>query len=270
MPVTTFRSAPAQASESPPLTSSARDSRLANDLSSNHYEGGIYWREAIGPFRAWARGTFGTISFDSKREVRATTPLRHLRRTANGQWKGRDRLGDGRARPTSSQAGRFSVRPTLARILQAERGRLFGDRRRRRVRLTIRDRSSNESAANAMLALGYDFDRPEPDLRAGSGWSEGRKRREILGGSVATRSRRSGTARPSRSNLSSAKSGWRGGLRLLRGSSVAASAAKVKCEGGRRAGCRSARGLSDAGHVTLERYGAEPRPPVVRRTDGTT
>lgn len=207
-----------------------RDSRLANDLSSNHYEGGIYWREAIGPFRAWARGTFGTISFDSKREFGATTSLGTFARTANGQWKGRIYSATG-GLAYELQAGRFSVRPNVSLEYYklnedgySETGGGDG------FDLTIRDRSSNESAANAMLALGYDFDRPEPDSE---GWFrvelEG-GRRQILGGSVGDTVASFGNGSPFTLEPEQRESGWRGGLRLLGGSSVVNFGGEVNAE----------------------------------------
>ena len=64
----------------------------------------------------------------------ATTPLGTFDRTAKGQWKGRIYSATG-GLAYELQAGRFSVRPNVShRILQAQRGRLSRDRRRRRVR----------------------------------------------------------------------------------------------------------------------------------------
>src|SRR4029079_3209536 len=50
-----------------------KDGKGANELISNHYEGGVYWRASAGPFNAWARGTAATIDFDSTRHFSGTT-----------------------------------------------------------------------------------------------------------------------------------------------------------------------------------------------------
>src|SRR5205085_1444486 len=155
----------------------------ANELISNHYDGGVYWRTSAGPFNAWARATIGTIDFDSNRNFSASASDETITRTANGKWKGRLYSASG-GLSYEARVGRISIRPNasieyykLNEKGYSETGGGDG------LDLTVESRKGTESAANAMLSLGYDLMGLEPD----STWLrvelEG-GRREILSGSL--------------------------------------------------------------------------------------
>jgi Autotransporter beta-domain len=207
-----------------------KDGHRSNELTSNHYEGGIYWRGAFGNFRAFARATAGTINFDSTRTFNGlilgdTT----VTRRADGSWKGTIYSGTA-GLSYELRTGRLSFRPnaTLEYYKLNERGYVEtggGDA----FDLTVRSRSSKEAAANAMLTVGYDFMSLEPD----AGWLrlelEG-GRREILSGRVGNTVASFGDGTPFTLTPEDRTSGFRGGLRLLGGGSSLSFVAEVNAE----------------------------------------
>jgi hypothetical protein len=196
-----------------------KDHHNGAELVSNHYEAGVYWRGGFGPFHAWARGTAGTISFNGTRNFSGLDGLATITRSADGRWKGR--LYSGSAGVSyEAHAGRLSIRPnaSIEYYKLHEKGYTEtggGDA----YDLTVRARNSNESAANAMLALGYDFMRSDDQ---DSGWLrvelEG-GRRQILSGSVGDTVASFGSGTSFTLTAEDRTSGWRGGLRLLGGGS---------------------------------------------------
>jgi hypothetical protein len=196
-----------------------KDHHNGAELVSNHYEAGLYWRGGFGPFHAWARGTAGTISFNGTRNFSGLDGLATITRSADGRWKGR--LYSGSAGVSyEAHAGRLSIRPnaSIEYYKLHEKGYTEtggGDA----YDLTVRARNSNESAANAMLAFGYDFMRSDDQ---DSGWLrvelEG-GRRQILSGSVGDTVASFGSGTPFTLTAEDRTSGWRGGLRLLGGGS---------------------------------------------------
>jgi hypothetical protein len=196
-----------------------KDHHNGAELVSNHYEAGVYWRGGFGPFHAWARGTAGTIKFNGTRNFSGLDGLATITRSADGRWKGR--LYSGSAGVSyEAHAGRLSIRPnaSIEYYKLHENGYTEtggGDA----YDLTVRSRNSNESAANAMLALGYDFMRSDDQ---DSGWMrvelEG-GRRQILSGSVGDTVASFGSGTPFTLTAEDRTSGWRGGLRLLGGGS---------------------------------------------------
>jgi hypothetical protein len=196
-----------------------KDHHNGAELVSNHYEAGVYWRGGFGPFHAWARGTAGTISFNGTRNFSGLDGLATITRLADGRWKGR--LYSGSAGVSyEAHAGRLSIRPnaSIEYYKLHEKGYTEtggGDA----YDLTVRARNSNESAANAMLALGYDFMRSDDQ---DSGWLrvelEG-GRRQILSGSVGDTVASFGSGTSFTLTAEDRTSGWRGGLRLLGGGS---------------------------------------------------
>ena len=73
-----------------------KDGKDANELISNHYEGGVYWRASAGPFNAWARGTAGPIDFDSTRNFSAASTRRPGHPLRRRQVEGAALFGDRR------------------------------------------------------------------------------------------------------------------------------------------------------------------------------
>jgi hypothetical protein len=194
-----------------------RDKHLGNELMSNHYEGGVYWRGGVGPLRAWARATAGAIDFDGKRHLTATLAGDTISRSAEGKWKGRLYSGSGGV-SYEAHTGRLSIRPNASienykldedGFTETGGGDAFD--------LTVRSRKSNETAANALLTLGYDFlGSRDPDSIWGRIELEG-GRREILSGSLGKTVASFGDGTPFTLTAEERTSGWRGGIRAIGG-----------------------------------------------------
>jgi hypothetical protein len=207
-----------------------KDHHDGADLGSNHYEGGVYWRGGAGPLRAWARGTAATINFDSKRNFNGLAGSAVVTRSADGQWTGRLYSASGGI-SYEAHFNRLSVRPSasIEYYKLTERGYTEtggGDA----YDLTVRSRKSDEAAANALLALGYDLIRRADE---DSSWMrlelEG-GRREIISGSLGNTVASFGTGNPFTLTADQRKSGWRGGLRALGGGSSVTYFAEANAE----------------------------------------
>jgi hypothetical protein len=193
-----------------------KDDKGRNELVSNHYEGGVYWRGGFGPLRAWARATAGRIKFDGTRNFTGAATGGTVTRSAEGKWNGT--LYSGTAGLSyEARRGLLSIRPnaTIEYYKLSEKGytETGGGEA---FDLTVRKRSSNETAANAMLAVGYDLAGLDPE----STWIrvelEG-GRREILSGKLGTTVASFGDGDPFTLTPEERTSGWRGGLRVLAG-----------------------------------------------------
>jgi hypothetical protein len=206
-----------------------KDSHLNNELISNHYEGGVYWRGSVGPVRAWARATAGTIDFDSTRTLNAALGTAVVTRAADAKWKGRVYSGSGGI-AYEARLGRVSIRPNasveyykLSEDGYSETG--GGDA----FDLVVRSRKSDETAANALLTIGYDFLGTQSD----DGWvrleAEG-GRRQILSGSLGDTTASFGGGNPFTLTADERTSGWRGGLRVIGGGSGVTFGAEANAE----------------------------------------
>jgi hypothetical protein len=206
-----------------------KDSRLNNELISNHYEGGVYWRGSVGPLRAWARATAGTIDFDSTRTLNAALGTAVVTRAADAKWKGRVYSGSGGI-AYEARSGRMTIRPNasveyykLTEDGYSETG--GGDA----FDLVVRSRKSDETAANALLTVGYDFLGTQGD----DGWlrleAEG-GRRELLSGSLGDTVASFDNGNPFTLTSDDRTSGWRGGLRVIGGGSGVTFGAEANAE----------------------------------------
>jgi hypothetical protein len=206
-----------------------KDGKGSNELVSNHYEGGVYWRGGVGPLRAWARATAGRIKFDSTRNFTAAAAGGTVSRAADGKWNGT--LYSGTAGLSyEAHMGRLSIRPNASveyyKLTENGYTETGGGEA---LDLTVRSRSSDETAANAMLTAGYDLLKVDPE----STWLrvelEG-GRREILSGKLGKTVASFGDADPFTLTPEDRTSGWRGGLRVLAGSSVVNFVAEANAE----------------------------------------
>ena len=197
------------------------DGNHGNELLSDHYDGGVYVRGGIGALRGWARATVGTIDFDSTRNFTAPVGSATVTRAADGKWTGRIYSG--------SAGLSYDLRPhaSVEYYKLTEKGYTEtggGDA----LDLTVRKRSSNETAANALLAIGYDFASQENgnllrlELEGG--------RREILSGSLGATTASFGDGDPFTLDPEQRTSGWRGGLRFLAGGAPFAVSAEASAE----------------------------------------
>jgi hypothetical protein len=206
-----------------------KDGKDANELISNHYEGGLYWRKSVGPFNAWARGTVGTIDFSSTRNFTGSTTLGNFTRSADAKWKGTLYAATG-GLSYEARMGRLTIRPN-ARVEYYklnEKGYTEtggGDG----FDLTVLGRKSSESAASGMLTFGYDLMGLEPDstwmrVEAEVGY------RAILGGSIGHTSASFKDGDPFTLYPEKRKSGLNGAARLLAGGQTMSVVGEVDAE----------------------------------------
>jgi hypothetical protein len=209
---------------------SGRDTKGANDLVGDHYDAGIYWRAAAGPFRAFARGSAGIVNFGGTRNFTGVVNGVTVNRSARGDWDGNVYSAIGGV-SYELRSGRLSVRPSASidYIRLTEKGYTeTGDSDA--MNLTVADRTSSETGANLLLALGYDLvGAPQGD----SSWL----RLELQGG---RRERLSGSLGDTVANFKDGDaftlaaeertSGWRGALRLSGGGSAMGVSAEVGAE----------------------------------------
>ena len=196
---------------------SGRDSRRENELISNQYEAGLYWRGQWGGLSAFARGTAATINFDSRRTFNGVAEGEIVTREAEGDWKGR--LYSASAGVSYDvKMGRFSIRPSILlehyklteKAYQESGGGTAFD-------LEVEKRDSDESAANALVALGYE-------LFGGSDVNSSWMRveleggyRSILSGSLGTTRARFEGGDTFTLTPEDRDSGWLAGLRVMGG-----------------------------------------------------
>jgi outer membrane autotransporter protein len=197
-----------------------RDTHLGNELMSNHYEGGVYWRGGFGPLRAWARATAGIVNFDSKRNFGATLSGDAIARSADGSWRGRLYSGSGGI-SYEAHAGRLSIRPNASiEYYKLDEDGYTETGGGAAVDLTVRSRKSDETAANAMLTLGYDvLGSRDEDSTWGRLELEG-GRRTILSGTLGDTVASFGNGTPFTLSAEDRTSGWRGGIRAIGGGST--------------------------------------------------
>jgi hypothetical protein len=223
-----------------------KDGKNANQLTSTHYDGGVYWRGGKGPLQAWARATAGSIDFGNTRNFTGTTTTGTITRMATAKWNGRLYSASGGV-SYEARMGRISIRPnasveyyklTEKGYTETGGGAAFD--------LTVRDRASNETAANAMLSVGYDV----LGVDADSSWMrvelEG-GRREILSGALGSTVASFGDSDPFTLTPEQRESGWRGAVRLVGGGpavNIGAEASAEQLQGKTSLGGRLAVGMA--------------------------
>lgn len=206
-----------------------RDSHLNNDLSSNHYEGGLYWRGGFGPLRAYARGTVGTIDFKSTRNFSGLVNGLTVTRSAVGNWKARTYAASA-GLSYETRIGPLSLRPNVAYnwfkmnekgYSETGGGPAFD--------LTVLGRNSQEASVEGGIALGYNILGGRP----GEMWL----RVELEGGRRAILTTKIAETVASFANSSQFSlvpekrtSGWRGAFRVLGGGELASVAAEANAE----------------------------------------
>ena len=206
-----------------------KDGGGSRDLMSSQYEGGIYWRGGTGPLRAFARAAAGMVDFDGSRTFSTGSGSSLVTRTAEGDWSGRVYSAVAGA-SYDARFGRFSLRPsaTVEHYKLTEKGytETGGGAA---YDLTVRRRSSDETAAVGMLAIGYDLMSLEPnepwlrvELEGG--------RREILSGKLGATTASFAGGQPFTLTPDERTSGWRAGLRVTGGGPSLGLAAEVNGE----------------------------------------
>jgi uncharacterized protein with beta-barrel porin domain len=195
---------------------SGRDPHGRNSLTSNQYEAGLYWRGQWGGFTGFARATAGLLDFENTRRFSGTIDGNLIERETDGEWKG-NVYSASAGIAYDARFGRFSLRPSAIiehyKLTEKSYDEKGGGTA---FDLQVEKRSSDETAASASLAAGYDIwsgenDRPWMRVELEGG------RRQILSGSLGkTRARFEGgetfTLTPEQRT-----SGWLAGLRLMGG-----------------------------------------------------
>ena len=207
----------------------SKDSKHDNELMSNQYEGGLYWRASFGRLHAFARGTAAHISFDGTRVFTGTADGSTVTRTAEGRWNGRLFSASG-GLSYELRSGRFTARPiALVEYYRLKEKGYAESGGGPAFDLTVDGRTSDEAAASASLALGYDFIGREPDAGFLRLELEG-GRRQILSGALGKTVARFEGGQPFTLTAEERTDGWRGGVRLAGGGRGFAIAGEVNAE----------------------------------------
>jgi uncharacterized protein with beta-barrel porin domain len=195
-----------------------RDTKGDNEILSHQYEAGLYWRGQWGGLTTFARGTAAHIKFDSTRRFSGLADGVTIEREADGDWKG-SLFSASAGASYDFRMGRFSVRPSatieyykLTEKAYDETG--GGDA----FDLHVDKRNSDETAANGLVALGYELF--GTDLAGNGKWMrvevEGGYR-GILSGSLGKTSANFEGGETFTLTPEERDSGWLAGLRLLGG-----------------------------------------------------
>ena len=208
---------------------SGKDSKHDNELMSSQYEGGLYWRASFGHLHAFARGTAATINFDGTRVFNGAAGGSAVTRSADGKWNGKLYSASG-GLSYEIRSGRFTARPNaLVEYYRLKEKGYSESGGGTAFDLIVDGRTSDEAAASASLALGYDFMGHDPD----SDWLrleiEG-GRRQILSGSLGNTVAHFEGGQPFTLTPEQRTDGWRGGLRLAGGGTGITIAGEVNAE----------------------------------------
>lgn len=195
---------------------SGKDEKGDNELISDLYEAGAYWRGKFGRLQAFARGTIGRASFDGSRFFSGTVDGETVTRQADGEWNG-TLFSASAGASYELRTGRLSIRPSAVveyyRLKEKGYTETGGGEA---FDLTVDSRTSNETAATGLLTLGYDLLSLDP----AEGWMrvevEG-GRRQILSGSLGDTTARFEGGDPFTLTPEERTSGWHAGLRLVGG-----------------------------------------------------
>lgn len=193
-----------------------KDSKQDDDLVTNQYEAAVYWRAGFGRLHAFARGSAAHVSFDGNRVFSGTANGTTVTRSADGKWTGRLFSGVG-GLSYEIRSGRFTARPVglleYYRLKEKGYAETGGGAA---FDLIVDGRTSDETAASASLALGYDFLGGDSD----SDWMrleiEG-GRHQVLSGSLGKTVARFEGGQPFTLTPEQRTDGWRGGVRLSGG-----------------------------------------------------
>jgi len=188
----------------------------SNDVTAGQLEGSIYWRGSWGGLHTFAKAGYGHIGFDSTRNFFGTDLQGAVQKTSEGEWKGKLLTASGGV-SYAIASGRLSFRPSvsldyykLSENAYQETG--GGDA----LDLFVEKRRSDELAANAGLALAYNFGEIEDgigrthiEIEAG--------RRQILSGDLGATIAKFKNSNSFALTPEERTSGWTGAARLTGG-----------------------------------------------------
>ncbi len=197
---------------------SGRDTKGDNELISNQYEAGVYWRGQWGGLTTFVRGTAAYIKFDGTRTFTGVADGVTIEREAEGKWKG-NVFSAAAGASYDLRMGRFVVRPSVTidhyKLTEKSYDESGGGSA---FDLHVEKRDSDETAASGLVALGYDLFGVDP--KGNGKWL----RVEVEGG---YRGILSGSLGTTRANFDGGEtftltpeerdSGWLAGFRLMGG-----------------------------------------------------
>ncbi|HTG63907.1 MAG TPA: autotransporter domain-containing protein [Sphingomicrobium sp.] len=194
------------------------DRATDNSVNANQYSIAAHWRIMTGGLKVSARGSYSFIDFDGERFFRSDAGGTPVDRTIEGSWKGS--LFSATANASQELwAGAFYIRPSAG----VEYYRLSEDGYQEEgggtaLDLAVEKRKSDEFAANALLAAGFEFGGERPDDGYFRLELEG-GRRQIIGGSLGKTTASFEDGDPFVLEPEDRQSGWVGRLRGVGGNS---------------------------------------------------
>lgn len=193
------------------------DGDTDNEVRSEQFELGAYWRGQWGGLRAWGRLSAAWIGFESQRNFIGGVGGDTVTRTARGDWNGQ-LYSAAAGLSYEINAGRFVLRPAASidyyRLSEGGYSESGGGEA---FDLIVDSRTSDEFAGTATLTAGYELG----DRAGGSSWMRAELeggRRQILGGALGPTTARFGAGDPFTLDPEERSDGWVGRLRLIGGS----------------------------------------------------
>ncbi len=211
------------------LNSNDSDADAANEVDSDQYESAAYWRARWGGLRAFARGSYAKIEFDSRRRFESDNDGDRVERFAVADWSG-DLYGLAGGLAYELDIGRFALRPAVSvdyyslkeeGYTETEGGDAFN--------LIVEERDSDELAVNTTLAAALNFGDPDPDGIWFRAEVEGGYR-HIVGGEIGNTVARFGEGDAFTLSPDTRTDGWLGGVRLVGNAGNLSMAAEVSAE----------------------------------------
>jgi uncharacterized protein with beta-barrel porin domain len=159
------------------------DGGTENEVTSNQYEVGGYWRGAWGGFRAHARASWAHIRFKGERHFSGAIGSEEVERDTEGRWKGK-LLSAAGGLSYEMRMGRLSIRPIAAvDYYKLREGGYTEEGGGEAFDLIVDKRTSDELAVSGTLALGLNFGGQSTESSWFRAEIEG-GRRQIVGGSL--------------------------------------------------------------------------------------
>ncbi len=213
------------------LNSNDSDDDAANEVDSDQYEFAAYWRARWGGLRAFARGSYAKVEFDSQRrfETKVEGDDQPTARFAVADWSG-DLYSLAGGLAYELEIGRFALRPTVSvdyynlseeGYTETEGGDAFN--------LIVEERDSDELALNTTLAAALNFGDTDRDGVWFRAEVEGGYR-QIIGGEIGETTARFKDGDAFTLSPDTRTDGWLAGLRLVSGSGNLLFAGEVSAE----------------------------------------
>ena len=211
------------------LNSNDSDADAANEVDSDQYEFAGYWRAQWGGLRAFARGSYAKINFESQRRFESENSGKRVERFAVADWSG-DLYSLAGGLAYEHDMGRVSLRPAVSvdyynlkeeGYTEIEGGDAFN--------LIVEGRDSDELALNTTMAAALNFGDTQPDGTWMRAEVEGGYR-QILGGELGNTIAKFEGGDAFTLSADTRTDGWIGGFRLVGGTGTLSMAGEVSAE----------------------------------------